>query len=155
VSEQHQTRTWACPQCGLSITRDAVFCPNCGWTSLQPEKTPPPTRLAADRPEPVPIPPPEGALAGIRKVLSFVALIAGFIGLTVAGNLSRSYLRGSIHTLAHKPALMTVAACWVATVACFVACVFVHPAAMRFADRYAYWAERWSQRHGDRPTWHW
>jgi len=127
-----------------------VFCPNCGWTSLQPEKMPP-TRPAADRPEPIAVAPPDDASAGVRKVLSFVALIAGFVCLTVAGSLSRSYLRGSIHALSHKPALATVAAVWIATVACFLACVFVHPAAMRFADRYA----DWSERRGDRPTWHW
>ena len=129
MSEQHQSRTWACPQCGLSITRDAVFCPNCGWTSLEREAPP---KNAIDWPEPVPtVTPPASPGAKALKVLSIVLMGIGLVSLLLAILMTWS----ALHELNHHSVLIVLAVVWSVAIACIVASIFTNPAGMRFFDQ--------------------
>ena len=129
MSEQHQTRTWPCPQCGLSITRDAVFCPNCGWTSLEREKPP---KNTIDWPEPIAtVRPPEPLRLKALKVLSIVLMGIGLVSLLLAILMTWS----ALHELNHHSVLIVLAVVWTVAIACIAVSIFVNPAGMRFFDQ--------------------
>jgi len=129
VPDQNATTTWRCPQCGLSIGRNAVFCPSCGWTSLEPEKR---SRGAIDWPDPDPtVTPPAAPGTKALKVLSIVLMGIGLVSLLLAILMTWS----ALHELNHHSVLIVLAVVWTVAIACITASIFTNPAGMRFFDQ--------------------